>query len=92
MIKVLVYYFKGKQCSACLALLPKVEQMLKKYPNIELKIIDVDNDSSLAASFNIFSVPAVIACIDNKVYIQQAGIFSIQTLEEKIQRLYELLY
>ncbi len=87
-----LHYFKGSQCSACIALLPKVKQLLKKYPNVKLHIIDVEHQRELAASFNIFSIPAIVVTIDEKTYFQEAGIFSVQTLDEKLNRLYYLCY
>ena len=87
-----LHYFKSSRCSACLALFPKVEQLLKQYPEIKLHLINVDTQAELAASFNIFSVPAIVVTIDEKTYIKEAGIFSVQTLDEKIHRLYHLFY
>lgn len=87
-----LHYFKGSQCSACLALLPKVEQLLKQYPEIKFNLIDLDTAPELAVSFNIFSVPAIVVTIDEKVYLKEAGIFSVYTLEEKLHRLYQLCY
>lgn len=87
-----LHYFKSAQCSACIALLPKVEQLLKRYPNVKLHLIDVDYQRELAASFNIFSVPAIVVTIDEKTYFQEVGIFSVQTLDEKLNRLYQLCY
>ena len=54
--------------------------------------INVDTQAELAASFNIFSVPASVVTIYEKPYIKEAGIFSVQTLDEKIHRLYHLFY
>lgn len=85
-------YFKGKQCSACLALLPKVERLLEQYPEIEMHVIDVDTDAEISSHYGVYSVPATILFVDGKEYIKEAGIFSVHTLNEKINRLYEMIY
>jgi len=79
--QMMLLYFKGSQCSACLALLPKVEKLIEQYPEIEMR-----------SHFGVYSVPATILFIEGKEYIKEAGIFSIHTLNEKINRLYEMIY
>ena len=72
-----------------LPLFPKVEQLLKQYPEIKLHLINVDTQAEAPATyFNIFSVPAIVVTIDEKPYIKEAGIFSVQTLDEKIHQVF----
>ncbi|WP_345770255.1 thioredoxin family protein [Turicibacter sanguinis] len=89
---MMLLYFKGSQCSACLALLPKVGKIIEQYPEIEMRIIDVNKDAEISSHFGVYSVPATILFIEGKEYIKEAGIFSIHTLNEKINRLYEMIY
>ena len=89
--KMILFYFKGSQCSACLALYPKVETMVKQYLSIKLQVIQLDTEPELAAYFNIYSVPATVLYVDGKEYIREAGIFSVQALEAKIERLLDLI-
>lgn len=89
--KLILFYFKGSQCSACLALYPKVKQMIRKYPQVHLHVIQLDEEPELAAYLNIYSVPAVLLYVEGREYIREAGIFSVQTLEAKIKRLVNLI-
>ena len=52
------------------------------------------NESKLGIfiHWGVYSVPATILFIEGKEYIKEAGIFSIHTLNEKINRLYEMIY
>ena len=86
--QMMLLYFKGSQCSACLAL----EKLIEQYPEIEMRIIDVNKDAEISSHFGVYSVPATILFIEGKEYIKEAGIFSIHTLNEKINRLYEMIY
>lgn len=56
-----------------------------------MRIIDVDNCSDISPHFGIYSVPATILFVEGKPYIKEAGIFSVHTLNQKIQRLYEMI-
>lgn len=53
--QMMLLYFKGSQCSACLALLPKVEKLIEQYPEIEMRIIDVNKDAEISSHFGVYS-------------------------------------
>lgn len=57
--KVLVDYW-GKWCGPCKTLIPKLEEIEKKYPNITFVKIDVDENQEHALSMGIRSIPTVM--------------------------------
>ncbi|HAX73812.1 MAG TPA: thioredoxin [Firmicutes bacterium] len=80
-------YFKNNHCSVCGVLLLKVQVLLLRFPKIKILVIDTDECLNIAASFNIYSAPALMVYIDGKEYIREAGIMSVTKLEQDIKRL-----
>ncbi|MDZ5724493.1 thioredoxin family protein [Acetobacterium sp. K1/6] len=89
---MLLAYFGSNTCGVCRDLQPKINAMIDRYPNIRAVKIDVQNLSELSASFHIFSAPVVMLFIQGKETVREAGIISLNSLEEKISRYYQLFY
>jgi thiol-disulfide isomerase/thioredoxin len=53
-------YISTGNCSVCHALLPKLEEMLFRYPNIISRRIDIDEITEASGEFSVFTVPAII--------------------------------
>jgi thiol-disulfide isomerase/thioredoxin len=75
-------YFKHDDCGVCKAILPKVENIAKKY-DIEIEIIDTKRHPDIAAQKLIFTVPVLIVEHENKELNRWVRNFSIQGLEEE---------
>lgn len=89
--KMLLVYFGSNHCNVCIAIKPKIEELLKRYKNIKNVQIDVDKSVKIAAQYNIFTIPAVLVFIDGKETIREARFISIENLSDKISRYYDLL-
>lgn len=85
-------YFGSDTCSVCVSMKPKVMEMLKSYPNIKSAEIDVEKQLELAAHFNAFTIPVILMFIEGKESIREARHISIEDLNNKISRYYELFY
>jgi thioredoxin len=57
--KVVVDYW-AKWCGPCKALIPRLENLEKQYPNITFVKVDVDENQSGAMELGIRSVPTVL--------------------------------
>ncbi|HNW87116.1 MAG TPA: thioredoxin family protein [Candidatus Limiplasma sp.] len=89
---LLLVYFSGETCGVCRSLLPKVEKMLEAYPQIASARVEVGQAPELAASRQIFSVPAILLLIQGKETIRESGVLSLQALEQRIARYYAQFY
>jgi thiol-disulfide isomerase/thioredoxin len=85
-------YFSSKSCTVCGSMFPKVEKMLKSYPNIKSVNIDVDKSTEAAGQYLIFSLPAILVYVNGKETIREARIISILELEKAIKRYYKLIF
>lgn len=89
---MLMVYFGDDSCSVCVSMKPKLIKMLESYPNIKFLNINPNENRKLAAEYNIFAIPVIILYIQGKETIREARIISLDNLEVKIKRYYEMLY
>ena len=87
-----IVYFGSSTCGVCGALKPKIEELLIKYPKIKAVQVDVEKSQKIAATYYIFTIPGILLFIDGKEAIREARFISIQDLENKISRYYNLYY
>jgi thioredoxin-like negative regulator of GroEL len=84
-------YFSRPGCGVCDALRPRVEELLQHYPGVESWFVDLEQHPEAAGHYSVFTIPAVILFVQGKETVRFARYFSIDQLEEKISRYYELL-
>lgn len=90
--EMLLLYFGGETCGVCRQMQPKLEALLAQYPKIVSGKVTVESNPEIAASFQIFSIPAVVLLIEGKETIREAGIISLQTLGQRIDRYASLFF
>lgn len=83
-------YVSSEECNVCKDLFPKVEELLKKYPKIESRRMEINDVQGLAGHLSIFTIPAVILYIDGMEYLREARFISIEDLDRKIERYYTM--
>lgn len=89
--RISMIYFSSNSCSVCAILLPKIEQLMRKYSKIAYAKVDIDKLQIVVGKYSIFTLPAIIIFIDGKEIIREARFISIVELEKKIERFYDLI-
>ena len=74
-----VYYFTADWCSPCKRTRPIVEELRREQTTAIFQIIDVDDNSTLANTFSIKSVPTFILFEDG---IEKSRVIGSQTKEQ----------
>lgn len=82
-------YISRQNCSVCHSLLPQVQQLMMKYPEIKLGHINADEVVEIAGRFSIFTVPVLLLFVAGKEYVREARIVHMDLFDEKINRIYE---
>lgn len=82
-------YISRPNCSVCHALLPQVQELLTKYPEIKLGHINADEVPEVAGKFSIFTIPVLLLFYQQKEYIREARIVHLELLDEKINKIYK---
>lgn len=89
--KVAMLYFSSQNCSVCVALLPKIKELLKKYSNIAYAKVEINEVELAVGKYLIFTVPTIIMFIEGKEVIRESRFISIIELQEKIRRFYNFI-
>ncbi len=89
---MLLIYFGITGCGVCKSMKPKVEIMIKRYPNIKAVMVEADKSLNISARFNVFTVPVILLYIEGKETIREARIISLDNLEQKIARYCQIFY
>jgi len=89
---MVLVYFGIDDCGVCKSMKPKVENMIKRYPNIHAVIVKADKSPSISARFNVFTVPVILLYIEGKETIREVRIISLDNLEQKIARYCQIFY
>lgn len=84
-------YISQHSCGVCQALLPRVERLLKSFPEIKSAFVDIADAPGLASSLSIFTVPVLLLFIDGKEVIRNARFINMNDLEYNIEKYYNLL-
>lgn len=89
---IAMLYFTSEGCNVCGGLLPKIEEMLIKFPKINISKIKVDKFTQAAGQYSIFTLPGILVYIEGKEIIREARFISVEILEETIKRYYDMLF
>lgn len=89
---IVLFYFSTPTCNVCKALLPKVENLLENFPEIEKRYIDMTRFKELSGKFSIFNFPTILVFIDKKETIRKSRFISIPELESLLTRYYSFIY
>ena len=90
--KGIVLYFKNDHCPPCMALRPKVQQLIEtKFNKMAFEIVDTVKQPELSNEFNVFSNPTILVFFEGKEYIRKSKYVSISELEKDVSRLYEMV-
>lgn len=87
-----LFYLSRPTCGVCKALLPKVEEMATHFPKIDLAYVNLDKVPQAAGQYSIFTIPGILLFVDGREMIREARHISLDGLEVKIDRLYNLAY
>jgi len=84
-------YLSRPDCGVCVALIPKIEEMIEEFPNLEAGYVDLDTIPEAAGKFSIFTIPGILVFIQGKETIRKARYVSIDELQGEIKRYSDLL-
>src|SRR6185312_6278030 len=84
-------YVSRTNCGVCHVLLPQLQELLKEFPLIQLGHINADDVEEIAGRYSIFTVPALLLFVDGEEVIREARFVRMQSLQEKISKVYNML-
>ena len=86
MIEIL--FFSAKTCGVCVMLKPKLlEAIDKRFPNVDMKVVDTDDEPVITGQLMVFRLPAVIVNANGKEVARFAGSFGLNEVLDRIDRI-----
>lgn len=82
--------FWAEWCAPCRSFAPVFERASERHTDITFGKIDTEMEQSLAAEFDIRSIPTIMAVRDGIVVFSQAGALPERALESLIEKVREL--
>lgn len=81
-------YVSQEDCSVCHALRPKLTELLKNYPKIEVREVEADKVKAISAEFLIFSAPSLLFFVEGKEYLREGKFVQFRKLTDAIEQIY----
>ena len=89
----LLVYFKNDFCGPCVALRPKVGDLIQsKFPKMEMVIVDSFENPSLAGKYNVFGNPTILVFFEEREKKKKSKYISMPELEGEIERYYKMVF
>ncbi|MHA6252499.1 thioredoxin family protein [Oceanobacillus sp. CAU 1775] len=82
-------YISRTGCSVCHALLPQVEELMEKFPEIRLGHVNSAEVEEVAERFTVFAVPALLLFVEGKEYLREARIVHMSLFQDRVQKIYD---
>lgn len=83
-------YLSTNTCCACKVLKPKIEELIKKYPNAKIIEVQAQKSVDIVAQLSMFMFPSIILYIDGKEVLREAKYISVVELEKIIDRYFNI--
>lgn len=83
--KPVIVDFYATWCGPCKMLAPIMEEIEQENTNIKVCKIDIDEDSNLAAQYNIMSVPTLIAIKNGQIVNTLVGLRDKQEILDMLK-------
>ena len=88
-----IAYFSTESCSVCKVLKPKLGGIVKEYfPKMNLLFIDVELHPEIAARYNVFVSPTLLAFFDGQECLRRSRAIDTEQLIHDLSRYYRILF
>lgn len=71
--QVVLLDFFASWCGPCRMVAPIIDEIAEENTDIRVGKVDVDAETELAAKFQVYSIPTLVAMKDGKVVTQSTG-------------------
>lgn len=89
----LLLYFYNDSCAPCVALRPKVEEMIvNNFPEMRHSYVNAAHYPEFAASNGVFASPTIVVFFDGRESFRVSKYISIDELAGRIGRYYDLIF
>jgi thioredoxin-like negative regulator of GroEL len=87
---IVILYIKSENCSVCVELLPKVQEVAKM-ENIEFIDIQIEEHREVGGKYNVFSAPTIMMFVMGKEVYREGRFLQVNHLTHTIEKYKNLL-
>ncbi|MBI9101539.1 MAG: thioredoxin family protein [Spirochaetales bacterium] len=87
-----ILFFSRPSCGVCIAVKPKVEELLENFPKAEAIYINLDRVPEASGQFSVYALPGILLYVNGKESGRIARYFSMEDLHKPLKRYYDLMY
>jgi thioredoxin 1 len=83
---IIIIDFWAPWCGPCRSFAPIYEEMSERYPDVVFAKVNTQDEQTLAASFQIRSIPTLMVFREKVILFSQPGALPVQALQEIIDK------
>ncbi|RQD69971.1 MAG: thioredoxin [Tindallia sp. MSAO_Bac2] len=80
-----ILYVGISSCEVCHAIKPKLDELLKNYPEVEVFEVDLEEIPEISGAHLVFTVPAVILFYQGKEIYRASRFIDLKELEMRLK-------
>ncbi|WP_127590421.1 thioredoxin family protein [Paenibacillus lautus] len=80
-------YVSRADCSVCHAILPKLRELLTRFPSISLGHIQAEVVGEIASRYLIFTAPSLLLFVEGKEFLREDRFVQFGELERKLNNI-----
>ncbi|PPA69312.1 thioredoxin family protein [Jeotgalibacillus proteolyticus] len=84
---LVLLYILRTNCSVCHALLPKIQQVMNRFPAVACGQINADEVEEVAKHLTIFTVPVLLLFGEGKELLREARFVRVDEFEEQVLKI-----
>ncbi|MFP7494658.1 thioredoxin family protein [Terribacillus saccharophilus] len=82
-----ILFISSPGCSVCQALLPRIKDMLARYPDVKLGLVDASEVQEVAGRFLAFEAPTILVLMEGKEQFREGRFIRMEEFEEKLKKI-----
>ncbi|SFG35201.1 Thioredoxin [Lachnospiraceae bacterium C7] len=82
-----IIQFGSDSCGPCFSIKNKIDEWLKKHPNVDNRYIPIELFPEIAAQHDVFGVPSTIVYYGGKEVVRGSRYYSLEEIFLKCERL-----
>lgn len=90
--EISILFLSSHDCNVCISVKYQLNEMLKKYPEIPVGQVYIDDVELAKGKFTVFTVPTLLLLVEGKEVNRFSRIINFSELEKLIARYYEVFY
>lgn len=86
-------YCSTADCSVCIVLKPKIEELIKlEFPRIKPIFLSLNQYPEIAGQYRIFTAPSILVFFNGQEFMRKSRAFGVEELKRELSRPYQLLF